>query len=107
MNGNGSGCGGLNPDGTTRVVFFDGQRLEADDLNSAADQMRQLRWLHNRSLHGWGIGLGFDATGNAGDRQVTLKPGYAVDCIGRELVLTNPITLAVPARSGNDQGQPV
>ena len=110
MNGRGSACGGrggLDPDGTTRVIFFDGQRLEADDLNGAADQMRQLRWLHNRSLHGWGIGLGFDAIGNAGDRRVTVRPGYAIDCLGRELVLTDPATLAVPARSGNDAGQPV
>jgi hypothetical protein len=111
MNSTPSGCGGKGPagrlDGTTRVVYFDGQRLQADDLNSAADQMRQLRWLHNRSLHNWGIGLGFDAAGNTGDRQVTVQPGYAIDCLGRELVLTEPASLAVPARSGNAQGQPV
>jgi hypothetical protein len=111
MSGSGSGsdgpgqAGGL--DGTTRVVYFDGQRLEADDLNGAADQMRQLRWLHNRSLHGWGLALGFEATGNAGDRQVTVQPGYAVDCLGHELVLTEAMTLPVPARAGNGQGQPV
>ena len=111
MNGSGSGsngqgqAGGVN--GTTRVVYFDGQRLEADDLNDAADQMRQLRWLHNRSLHGPGVALGFAATGNAGDRQVTVQPGYAVNCLGHELVLTTAMTLPVPARSGNTQGQPV
>ncbi len=112
MNGSGSGSNGQGQaggvDGTTRVVYFDGQRLEADDLNDAADQMRQLRWLHNRSLHSWGIGLGFAATGNAGDRQVTVQPpGYGVDCQGRELVLSTPITLPVPARSGDAQGKPV
>jgi hypothetical protein len=108
MNPPASDCGGKGQlDGTTRVVFFDGQRLEADDLNGAFDQLRQLRWLHNRSLHGWGIGLGFDAAGDAGDRQVTVQPGYAVDCLGRELVLTDTATLAVPARSGNNQGKPV
>jgi hypothetical protein len=107
MNGSGySGqAGGV--DGTTRVVYFDGQRLEADDLNGAADQMRQFRWLHNRSLHGWGLALGVQAAGDAGDRQVTVQPGYAVDCLGRELVLTEPLTLPVPARAGNAQGQPV
>jgi hypothetical protein len=89
------------------VVYFDGQRLEADDLNGAADQMRQLRWLHNRSLHSWGLALGFQAIGNAGDRQATVQPGYAVDCLGRELVLTVPITLPVPARSGDAKGNPV
>ena len=111
MKGTGSGCTGQGQaggvDGTTRVVYFDGQRLEADDLNGAAGQMRQLRWLHNRSLHGWGLALGFEAIGNTGDRQVTVQPGYAVDCLGRELVLTEAMTLPVPARSGNAQGQPV
>jgi hypothetical protein len=111
MNGSGSACSGQGPanviDGTTRVVYFNGQRLEDDDLNSAADQMRQLRWMHNRSLHGWGLALGYQATGNAGDRQVTVQPGYAIDCLGRELVLTTPMTLPVPARSGNAQGGPV
>jgi hypothetical protein len=109
-NAAGNGCGGgatADGAGTTRVVFFDGQRLEADDLNGATDEQRQLRWLHNRSLHGWGIGLGFEASGAAGDRHATVQPGYAVDCLGRELVLSAPTTLAVPTRSDNGQGQPV
>ena len=46
-----------------RVVFFDHQRLTARDLNEAATVQRELRWLHNRSLHGWGIGLGFGVSG--------------------------------------------
>ena len=91
----------------SRVAFFDGQRLAADDLNGAATVQRELRWLHNRSLHTWGIGLGFAVTGAAGDRQVSVSPGYAIDCLGREIILTESMMKAVPARADNGEGGPV
>ena len=46
-----------------RPVFFDGQRLTSEDLGEAFAYERELRWLHNRSLHGWGIVLGYAVTG--------------------------------------------
>src|SRR3954466_2133663 len=84
-----------------RVAFFTGQRLEAEDLNDAGAQQRALRWLHNRSLHGWGIGLGFAVSGNKGDRQVRIGTGYAIDCLGREIILAEVTTKPVPARAGD------
>src|SRR5215216_3058397 len=90
-----------------RVAFFDGLRLVAGDLNDAAATQRALRWLHNRSLHGWGIGLGFAVSGNTGDRQVQIGPGYAIDCLGREIILAEATTKPVPARAGNAKGDPV
>src|SRR5215212_10120473 len=93
------GVGNIEIADLNRVAFFDGQRLAADDLNGAATVQRELRWLHNRSLHGWGIGLGFAVSGAKGDRQVTIGPGYAVDCRGREIILTETIKKAVPARA--------
>jgi hypothetical protein len=91
----------------SRVIFFDGQRLAAGDLNDAAAVQRELRWLHNRSLHNWGIGLGFAITGAKGDRQVTISPGYAIDNQGREIILTQTLTRAVPARADDGSGGPV
>ena len=90
-----------------RVAFFDGERLVAGDLNDAAATQRALRWLHIRSLHGWGIGLGFDVFGNTGDRQVRIGPGYATDCLGREIILAEATTKPVPARAGDAKGDPV
>ena len=90
-----------------RVAFFDGQRLAADDLNDAAAVQRALRWLHNRSLHGWGVGLGFAVSGIKGDRQVQIGPGYAIDCLGREIILAEATTKPVPARAGEAKGAPV
>ena len=34
-----------------RVRFFDNERLIAPDLQAIDDFARQMRWLHNRSLH--------------------------------------------------------
>jgi hypothetical protein len=87
-----------------RIEFFSGQRLTAQDLTDVQDAHRQFRWLHNRSLHGWGIGIGYGVTGEAGDTSVTISPGYAIDCLGRELVLTTPVTLPVPSVAGVNSG---
>jgi hypothetical protein len=80
-----------------RVVFFTGQRLTAADLAALQRAHRELRWLHNRSLHNWGIGIGLAVTGERGDSVVTVSPGYGIDCLGREIILTAPRTLTVPA----------
>ena len=80
-----------------RVVFFTGQRLTSADLAAVQRAHRELRWLHNRSLHSWGIGIGLAVTGERGDSTVAVAPGYGIDCLGREIILTAPRSLAVPA----------
>jgi hypothetical protein len=80
-----------------RVTFFTGQRLTEKDLAALQRANRELRWLHNRSLHSWGIGIGLDVAGERGDSAVTVEPGYGVDCLGREIILTAPQTMPVPA----------
>jgi hypothetical protein len=90
-----------------RIEFFTGQRLTAQDLTDVQEANRQLRWLHNRSLHGWGIGIGYAVTGEFGETTVTVAPGYAIDCLGRELILTQPVTLPVPAVAGVSSGSKV
>src|SRR6478736_2969964 len=65
-----------------RVRFFNGQQLFASDLQSVEAFDRDMRWLHNRSLHQPGIGNGFAITGRRGDRLVTIGAGYASDVGG-------------------------
>jgi hypothetical protein len=89
-----------------RIQFFNGQRLNAGDMTELQRANRELRWLHNRSLHGWGIGTGYGVAGETGDTAVTVAPGYALDCMGRELILTTASTLSVPAVAGNANGGP-
>ncbi len=87
-----------------RIQFFNGQRLTAGDMTELQRANRELRWLHNRSRHGWGIGPGYGVAGEQGDTSVTVAPGYALDCMGRELILTEAATLTVPAVAGNSDG---
>jgi hypothetical protein len=87
-----------------RVRYFAGELLTADDLTTEADYERQMRWLHNRSLHGWGIGFGLDVLGSRGDTSVTVNPGYAVDSDGHEIILSGAIQLPIPAVPGGSGG---
>jgi hypothetical protein len=90
-----------------RLEFFDGQRLLADDLQAQEAFNREMRWLHNRSLHQPGIGSGFAVYGAKGDREVTIGPGYVIDANGREIVLTRDREEPVPPVAGEPGGQPV
>ena len=88
-----------------RSTFFDGQRLTARDLSELQSTHQELRWLHNRSLHGWGIGIGLAATGERGATAVAVGPGYGIDCLGREIILTKSRTVPVPADPGTSEGK--
>ena len=90
-----------------RLQFFNGQRLAAADLQSIDDFNRQMRWLHNQSLHQPGVGSGYAISGAKGDREVTVQPGYAIDSSGREIVLTDAVVQAVPPVANDGAGNSV
>jgi hypothetical protein len=90
-----------------RQLFFDGQRLFAPDMQGLEAFNREMRWLHNESLHQPGIGNGFAVSGEKGDRQVTIGPGYAIDAQGREIVLIEARQEQVPPVAGKADGSPV
>jgi hypothetical protein len=79
-----------------RSRFFDGERLAAEDLLAAQSYERDLRWLHNRTLHPWGVGRGLSVSGERGDRSVTVGAGYALDCLGRDIVVAQDTVVQVP-----------
>jgi hypothetical protein len=83
-----------------RPAFFDGQRLTAADLAAVQDYQRELRWLHNRSLHTWGIAFGLEVFAKRGDRAVTVQIGYALDCLGRDLLVSEAASLPIPPVAG-------
>ena len=90
-----------------RPAFFDGQQLEAGDLQDLESYGSELRWLHNRSLHQPGIGNGFAVAGARGDREVVVGAGYALDVDGREIVLTTEERQPVPAVASEPDGRSV
>lgn len=87
-----------------RPQFFDGERLTAGDLLDAQSYERDLRWLHNRCLHPWGVAVGLPVTGARGDKAATVGAGYALDCRGRDLIVADPVTLQVPPVAGDGKG---
>lgn len=87
-----------------RITFFKGQRLTDRDLTELQRAQQELRWLHHRALHAWGIGIGLDVRGERGDTAVTVETGYGTDCRGREILLTEPRTITVPAVAGGPGG---
>ncbi|MER6784325.1 hypothetical protein ABT330_06735 [Streptomyces sp. NPDC000658] len=90
----------------SRPAFFEHQVLAAADLMALVHSERALRELHHRTLHGWGIIRGIDVSGEAGSPSVTVMPGYALDAVGRELLLTRQVKLDVPAAAGDLDGRP-
>lgn len=90
-----------------RLSFFNGQRLFASDLQAIDAFHREMRWLHNQSLHQPGIGKGFAVSGKRDDRKVRVGPGYALDADGREIVLTRERVEQVPPVASEDGGQSV
>ncbi|MDQ1718080.1 MAG: hypothetical protein QOE71_2532 [Pseudonocardiales bacterium] len=77
-----------------RMSFFEGQLLSADDLRTEQDYHRQMRYLHNRLLHGWGIVDGYGVEDDGGT--VLVGPGVAIDSLGHELVLPESARIELP-----------
>lgn len=90
----------------TRPAFFAGQQLRAADLGALTSYHRELSWLHNRSLHNWGLATGYSVTGRTGESQVVVGAGFALDGQGHELILTDEQVLPVPAVAGDAKGEP-
>jgi hypothetical protein len=73
-----------------RVNFVEGQILTAADLSAEQEYHRGMRYLHNR-LHGYGTGSGLEVVVTRG--LVRVSPGMGIDVLGREIVVTTPLTL--------------
>lgn len=92
-----------------RVTYRNGQRLDARDLRDDDLGDARFRQLHLRHLHDtWGIALGFEVM-QLNDRRekvetdgtaVLVGPGYAVDELGRDLLLPEPIQPPLPKLDG-------
>jgi hypothetical protein len=88
----------------SRPAFFTGQRLLPETLDQAFLVPLSLHELHNRALHGHGIGIGLDLRGERGATVVVVSPGYAIDAGGRDLIVAEPVTVGVPPVSSAPDG---
>jgi hypothetical protein len=81
-----------------RLNYFNGQRLEADDLRLEQDYHIQIqRWLM-KTLFRPGVAKGFDVHILAGGKKILLDPGLALDDLGRAIILVAPTELTPQAR---------
>jgi len=94
----GGDCGLCQGQDFARPHFFAGQLLTEDDLDLLADYVVEKNRLHNRSFFGEGVVCGLMVTCDpCGGGQVTVQPGYALDCCGNDIVVPCAQTLDVNA----------
>lgn len=71
-----------------RPRFFAGQLLTEDDLQALTNYVVGKNRLHNRFLFGDGVVCGLTVTCHpCGGGQVTVAPGFALDCCGNDLLM--------------------
>lgn len=77
-----------------RNRFFTGKLLTAEDLELEQEYFRERLKRHNRYLHGFGVVFGLEVSkrGSA----VVISPGLAIDCLGNEIVVPEPLEQALP-----------
>jgi hypothetical protein len=83
-----------------RVTYRNGQRLTAQDLRDDLRYAERRQRLHTRGLHDtWGIALGLGVTRTDDDERgsgLRIEPGYAVDALGREILLSEQGFVPLP-----------
>src|SRR5438105_4485817 len=84
--------GTLNPD--VRVNYEFGLVLGVNEFRQEQKYFLEKDYLHNRELHGYGTVSGlqvaadaYPSTDNQTDVQITVKPGMALDQVGRPIVV--------------------
>lgn len=70
-----------------RLNYYNSQFLKEDDFKDEQLYHNQMRYLHNRALHTWGVVEGLEVKPVPGTSKVTVAAGIAIDRLGREIVL--------------------
>ena len=84
-----------------RLHYFDHQFLVEADFTDEQTYHLDMRRRHNRVLHTFGVAAGLQVE-KTGDKEVTVRPGTAVDREGREMVLDADQILDLSTFSNND-----
>jgi hypothetical protein len=72
-----------------RNNYYYGKLMTAQDFFLEQNYFNEKRWLLNRMISGWGIVCGLDVTSKEGlTNKVIISPGLAIDCYGREILIT-------------------
>lgn len=110
-----NGCEVCNPGLMFQPRFFSGQLLTEDDLQTMVNYVTTKNRIHNRYLHGSGVGCGLEVRCHpCGNGKVLVTPGYALDCCGNDILVPCEVTLDINAmvrelklkQFGHDCGDP-
>ena len=82
-----------------RVSYFTGQMLSADDFTAEQDYHLNQHRRHNRLCHGVGVvqGLKVSVAKDSSGGAVVVEPGFAIDPVGNEIQLCDPVRLPLGA----------
>ncbi len=86
-------CDGLRT--SVRPRFFAGQLLTETDLGALVGYVQDKQRLHNRYLHGYGVVCGLQVECDGCGPGVLVRPGYALDQCGNDLVLPDSASIDV------------
>ena len=82
------GCEACGSDTYVRPRFFAGQLLTEEDLDLLTDYVTAKNRLHNASFFGEGVVCGLEVGCQpCGGGHVLVRPGYALDCCGNDIVV--------------------
>jgi hypothetical protein len=78
-----------------RNNFYFGKLMKAQDFITEQSYFNEKRWLINRMIHGWGVVCGLDVEQTSNPNEVKIKPGLAIDCCGREILVCKSQTISL------------
>jgi hypothetical protein len=87
----------LAADPFTALKAHFGMLLGVADFQTIDAYHRGKQWLHNAWLHRHGVVWGFEVTLDTPGDEIRVAPGLAIDALGRELYLAQPVCLNLPA----------
>lgn len=89
-----SKCGVCSTPQFERNKYFYGKQFTVRDLLQEQSYFNDKRYLINRMVLGWGVVCGLDVSWDPNSRKIVVKPGMALDCCGREIVVCEDKSLS-------------
>jgi hypothetical protein len=80
---------------TERNRYFTGKYMTARDFREEQRYFLSHHHWHQWTLHGWGIVWGLNVSLDSKTHCLRIEPGMAIDCYGRELVLSHAVHFPV------------
>lgn len=81
-----------------RLRYFTGQLLTANDFQQEQQYFLEKHRRHNRCLHGYGVVSGLETS--VEESTIHVDPGIALNCLGEEIAVCNPVELRLPRAGG-------